>query len=89
MYKIVVPDELIRLCKQFLENRKLEVKVGTSYSGYFCLEKGTPQRSPLSTLLFKIFCHDIIVEPSDEVYIADDKILISQAKRLRSKSIIS
>lgn len=83
LYKLGVPTDLIKLCKQFLENRKLEVKVGTSTSDYFCPEQGTPQGSPLSTLLFNIFCHDIILETSNDLYIlqfADDTILITHAK---------
>lgn len=87
LHKINLPPHLIKLCKHFLEGRTLAVKVGLFTSFYFVPEQGTPQGSPLSTLLFNVFCHDIIRENMNSLYIlqfADDTTLVSHAKTLKT-----
>lgn len=82
-----IPDYLIHLIKNFLENRRLQIKINNTYSREFTAEQGVPQGSPLSPLLYNIYCHDILTlqEPNKSLYIlqyADDTALISHNKNL-------
>lgn len=71
------------MVKSFLEERKLCVKINETTSTTFSPEQGTPQGSPLSPLLFNIFCYDIPKNNSKDQYLlqyADDTIIISHGK---------
>ena len=53
------PDYLIHLIISFLELPQIQIKINNSYSEYFVPEQGAPQGSPLSPILYNIYCHDI------------------------------
>lgn len=89
MHKIGVKTYLLRIVDQFLTNRILQVRVNNTYSKPFTPFQGVPQGSPLSPLLYNIYCHDIysanVHHLDTELYIlqfADDTTLISHGKNL-------
>lgn len=93
LYLLKCPRHLILLVDSFLRNRELQVRINTSYSNKFPQEQGVPQGSPLSPLLYNIYCHDIYDyshnTPDDfnkDAYIlqyADDTVLVAHGKTLR------
>ena len=56
---INVSGRMYNFVKVFLENRKIEVKVGESVSASHCVDMGVPQGSVISPILFSIMLHDI------------------------------
>ena len=75
---------------QILEHQKLRVNISSSYSSDFPAEQGLSQGSPLSSILYNIYCYDIYHHAQEnkehfsfEVYMfqfADDNTLISHDK---------
>ena len=74
------PDKpSLNLVNDYLHFRKQRRKIGSSYSDWANVTKGTPQRSILRDLFFNIFINDIFlfVEKSDKCNFAEDKTLSS------------
>ena len=84
--KLEIPDYLIHVIKEFLQSRKLVVQINNCISQEFTAKQGVPQGSPLSPLLYNIYCHDILTDPpSPSSYLlqyTDDTALISHGKTL-------
>ena len=75
-----VPDYLVYIIRQFLEDRTLKIKINQSFSTPFHSHQGVPQGSPLSPTLYNLYCHDIFNQETIDNYIlqyADDTALIS------------
>lgn len=86
LHKKNTPTYLIHIIKAYLENRKLRVKINNTFSECFTPMQGTPQGSPLSPLLFNIYCSDIGTTPNSRQYTlqyADDTLAISHEKTLK------
>ena len=49
----------IKLLENYLSNRRQQVKIGDSLSGWSDIQKGVPQGSILRPLLFNVFINDI------------------------------
>jgi len=69
----------IKLCQSYLNNRKQYVRFGNSNSDEIFLEKGLPQGSILSPLMFSIFINDLpnVAPKFDKIIYADDTSLFS------------
>lgn len=87
--KLDIPDYLIHLIKTFLDSRKLRIKINNAMSDEFTADQGVPQGSPLSPLLFNIYCYDIFT-PTDQpintgymLQYADDTALVAHDNTLR------
>lgn len=77
------------MVNKILENRKLRVKIHSTYSEEFTPEQGLPQGSPLSPLLYNIYSSDIYSDDPkffcNEKYVlqyADDTALLAHGKSL-------
>lgn len=78
--KLETPEYLIHIVKEFIEDRILRIKINSTYSDEFIPLQGVPQGSPLSPLLYNIYCHDIFYHSSPNSYVlqyADDTALVS------------
>ena len=62
MQQLNIPDRYIRHVRHFLSGRKTCVEVNRVRSENFRLERGLPQGSSISPLLFLIFINDIDVD---------------------------
>lgn len=92
LYLLNCPKYLLYVIKDYLNNRFLRVKVNSEYSTNFSTQQGVPQGSPLSPLLYNIYCHDIYTNEdhntfNDNLYIlqyADDTALVSHNSSITS-----
>lgn len=69
----------------FLMNRSIQVRVGTSYSKVYAIDNGTPQGSVCSPILFNIMINDIFSGVSPDIaksLYADDGALWKRGKNL-------
>ena len=87
LHKLKTPRYLINIIKKFLENRTIQIRVNSYKSAHFSPEQGVPQGSPLSPLLYNIYCLDIVdnnnIDKSKYVLqFADDTSLISHASTI-------
>lgn len=68
---------MLKWIATFLGNRECEVKVDGKFSHEYTLEKGTPQGSVISPVLFNIMMNDLdIVEPSVKISMYADDIAL-------------
>ena len=74
----------LKLLLNYLEGRKQRVKIGSSYSFWFDIERGVPQGSILGPLLFNVFINDLFmfIENCEICNFADDNTLYSSGKEL-------
>lgn len=80
-----VPRYLILLIKSFLEHRTLRIKINNTLSKPFIPLQGVPQGSPLSPLLYNLYCYDIFSQTDPNNYLlqyADDTALVTHAKSI-------
>ena len=86
-------NDCLNLLLDYLSFRKQGTKVGSAYSKWSKIRRGTPQESILGPLLFYIFINDIfmIIQQSDICNLADDNTLYSCGERLTeiNKNLVS
>lgn len=74
-----INGHLLMFIKNFLDDRKFHVRVGTKYSSIYTQQNGVPQGSVLSVLLFKVTPVKSILFADDfTVFITVDKVLQGQ-----------
>ena len=80
LQRLNCPQYLILIVKAFLENRKLEIKIGNAVSRLISTSQGVPQGSPLSPLLYIIFAYDMFHDEFNRnkygLQFADDTALV-------------
>lgn len=59
IFHLKCPIYLIKIINNFLLDRKLQVRVKGETSEKFTTAQGLPQGSPLSPLLYNLFCSDM------------------------------
>ena len=69
----------------YLNPRKQQIKVGSSYSKWYEIKRGIPQSSTLGTSLFNEFINNLffVKEKSDICNFADDKNIYSCGANLK------
>ena len=78
LWKLDCPQYLIVLINNYLQERQLQIKIQKNLSGWSMPYQGVPQGSPLSPLLYNIYCHDIYKYPQDDPKFFDPKSYILQ-----------
>lgn len=94
LYKMKAPEYLIKIIEGFLKERQLQIKINSSLSNTFTPEKGLPQGSPLSPILYNIFCHDMYnydfndkhyINPKQYIFqFCDDTTLVTHNTTLKN-----
>lgn len=62
-----LPPQMVEWIASFLDNRKLQVRVGNSLSEPFVPTAGVPQGSPLSPFLYSVFTRNVPVPPTSVI----------------------
>ena len=75
-YNLGFRGNFYNLIKNFLENRSYRIKVGDLFSTYACIERGVPQGSILSSILYSIYVHDFASIHPNVIQYADDSTII-------------
>lgn len=65
--KLGVEGRVFNWIKDFLFERKIQVKIGVEMSSQYTIENGTPQGSVISPLLFIIMINDVFVQGQEEI----------------------
>lgn len=96
LHKLKTPDYLLHIIKNLITDRTLQIRLNDTLSSSFPQEQGLPQGSPLSPILYNIYCHDIYQQDhTNPDYIdlssyilqyADDTVLVTHDKN-RHKTI--
>lgn len=60
--KMGITGKMYDWIKDFLLNRTIQVRIGTTYSQIYTIENGTPQGSVCSPILFNIMINDIYTQ---------------------------
>lgn len=77
LIKLGCSEYIVRLICQILKNRVLKVKIGGKYSNEFSAAQGLPQGSPLSPVLYNVYCSDIF--NNDPEYFNQDNYVLQYA----------
>ena len=98
IYKCInhgIPFYLIRIIKNFLEQRQFVLKINASFSRTLPIKAGVPKGGVLSPTLFSIFINDIPIKNNDKSkeysmlfaddisYLISSKSLINEQKQIR------
>ena len=83
LYFYSLSENACTLLKSYLQNRRQRVKLGSARSEWPILQKGVPQGSVLSPLLFNVFMNDLFFKLCDRCslynYADDNTISISHS----------
>lgn len=76
--------------KNFFKNRKFQIRINVKITNPFTPKQGISQRSPLSPILYNIYCTDIFEPriPGSKQYIlqyADDTMILSHNENIRGR----
>lgn len=85
LYKLGIKGKIYEWIKDFLTNRKLQVRIGEVVSDKYVVENGTPQGSIISPLLFSIMINDIFVNVGRDMgcsLFADDGAIWKRGKNV-------
>ena len=89
--KIGINGNLYNVIKNFLVNRKMQVRYGNSISAFHNIDMGVPQGAVLSPTLFTIMLHDIVQEVelhgNKLMLYADDIALITDVGAMRKGGV--
>lgn len=59
LYKIGIRERMLNWIKDFLQSRKIQLRVGGEFSEVLEIDIGTPQDSVISPVLFNVMINDI------------------------------
>lgn len=94
LYKLMLincPKYMLFLINDYLCDRTVQVRINDNLSQNITIQQGVPQGSPLSPLLYNIYCHDIYNFNLETEYLnlnlyilqyADDTALVSHNKNI-------
>ena len=77
LFQLGITDKLFNGIQNFLQNRKIQIKINESFSQISNIDNGTPQGSSLSPILFLIMINDLKLSNFDvKISILADDIAI-------------
>uniref|UniRef100_A0A3Q2ZQ74 Reverse transcriptase domain-containing protein n=1 Tax=Kryptolebias marmoratus TaxID=37003 RepID=A0A3Q2ZQ74_KRYMA len=85
LYKMGIKGKIFNWIKDFLANRKLQVRIGEVVSGKYVVENGTPQGSIISPVLFSIMINDVFKDLGQDMgcsLFADDGAVWKRGKNV-------